>query len=61
VSKVSKRGKEKEAEKERVGLRELARLRLRAHFAEDRNELLSEDAIRIIGGETPPAISKTKP
>jgi len=29
---------------------ECARLRLRAHFAEDRNECLTEDDIRIIGG-----------
>jgi hypothetical protein len=42
-------------------LREYARLTLRAHFAEDRNEFLTETAIRIIGGETPPAIGKTKP
>jgi hypothetical protein len=27
-----------------------AHLRLRAHFAEDRNEFLTEDDIRIIGG-----------
>lgn len=38
------RQEEKEAE-----TREYARLVLRAHFAEDRNEFLTEDAIRRIG------------
>ena len=38
------RQEEKEAE-----TREYARLVLRAHFAEDRNEFLAEDAIRRIG------------
>lgn len=38
------REEEKEAE-----TREYARLVLRAHFAEDRNEFLTEDAIRCIG------------
>jgi hypothetical protein len=38
------REEEKEAE-----TREYARLVLRAHFAEDRNEFLTEDAIRWIG------------
>lgn len=38
------RQEEKEAE-----TREYARLVLRAHFAEDRNEFLNEDAIRRIG------------
>jgi hypothetical protein len=38
-----------------------ARSRLRAHFAEDRNEFLTEDDIRIIGGGTPPPIGNTKP
>lgn len=36
--------KQEEAEFE-----ECARMRLRAHFAEDRNEFLTEDNIRIIG------------
>jgi len=40
------RQEEKEAE-----TREYARLVLRAHFAEDRNEFLAEDAIRRIGKE----------
>src|SRR5215469_6589288 len=39
---------EKEAE-----MREYARLLLRAHFAEDRNECLTEDAIRRIGEREP--------
>jgi hypothetical protein len=43
------------------GLREYARLVLRAHFAEDRNEFLTEGAIRTIGRETPPAIGNSKP
>jgi hypothetical protein len=38
------RAEEKEAE-----MGEYARLVLRAHFAEDRNEFLTEDAIRWIG------------
>jgi hypothetical protein len=42
-------------------LREYARLVLTAHFAEDRNEFLTEAAIRTIGGETPPAIGSSKP
>jgi hypothetical protein len=42
-------------------LGEYARLVLRAHFAEDRNEFLTESAIRDIGGETPPAIGNSKP
>jgi hypothetical protein len=50
------RGEEKEAE-----TREYARLVLRAHFSEDRNEFLTEGAIRIIGRETPPAIGNSKP
>lgn len=45
----------KEAESE-----EYARLALRAHFAEDRNECLTEDAIRVIGREKPPAIVNSK-
>jgi hypothetical protein len=39
--------------REQGELREYARLVLRAHFAEDRNEFLSEDAIRAIGGKQP--------
>ena len=35
--------------KEEAETREYARLVLRAHFAEDRNEFLSENAIRRIG------------
>jgi hypothetical protein len=35
--------------KSEAELREYARLVLRAHFAEDRNEFLSEGAIRAIG------------
>jgi len=42
-------------------LREYARLVLRAHFAEDRNEFLTESAIRTIGSETLPAIGNSKP
>jgi hypothetical protein len=42
-------------------LREYARLVLRAHFAEDRNEFLTEAAIRTIGSETLPAIGNSKP
>lgn len=42
------RQEEKEAE-----TREYARLVLRAHFAEDRNEFLTEDAIRRIGKREP--------
>ena len=42
-------------------LREYARLVLRAHFAEDRNEFLSEDGIRAIGAETLPANGNGKP
>jgi hypothetical protein len=42
-------------------LREYARLVLRAHFEEDRNELLTEGAIRAIGAETPTAIGNSKP
>jgi hypothetical protein len=44
VARQEKRQEEKEAE-----TREYARLLLRAHFAEDRNECLTEDAIRRIG------------
>ena len=36
-----------------------ARLLLRAHFTEDRNEFLTDDAIRAIG-QTPPAIGDGK-
>jgi hypothetical protein len=43
-------------------LGEYARLVLRAHFAEDRNECLTEGAIRAIGcDEKPPAIGNSKP
>ena len=42
-------------------LREYARLVLRAHFEEDRNEFLTEGAIRAIGHETPPATGNSKP
>jgi hypothetical protein len=43
-------------------LGEYARLVLRAHFAEDRNEWLTEGAIRAIGGgEKPPTIGNSKP
>jgi hypothetical protein len=38
-----------------------ARLLLRAHFLEDRNECLSEDAIRSIGSETSSAVGDSKP
>ena len=41
---MAAREEEKEAE-----TREYARLVLRAHFAEDRNEFLTENAIRCIG------------
>jgi hypothetical protein len=41
---MAPREEEKEAE-----TREYARLVLRAHFAEDRNEFLTENAIRCIG------------
>jgi len=41
--------------------REYARLVLRAHFAEDRNEFLTEAAIRTIGSKTLPAIGNSKP
>ena len=41
---MAARKEEKEAE-----TREYARLVLRAHFAEDRNEFLTENAIRCIG------------
>jgi len=41
--------------------REYARLVLRAHFAEDRNEFLNEAAIRTIGSKTLPAIGNSKP
>ena len=34
---------------------EYARLLLQAHFAEDRNEFLTADAITTIGGKTPPS------
>lgn len=43
-------------------LGEYARLLLSAHFAEDRNECLTEGAIRAIGrGEKPPTIGNSKP
>lgn len=42
-------------------LREYARLVLRAHFAEDRNEFLTEGAIRAVGSETLPVIGNSKP
>jgi hypothetical protein len=42
-------------------LREYARLVLQAHFAEDRNEFLTEDGIRAIGAETLPANGNSKP
>jgi hypothetical protein len=45
-------------ERQEAESREYARLLLRAHFAEDRNEFLTEGAIRTIGGKTPPAISQ---
>ena len=41
--------------------KEFARLLLQAHFAEDRNEFLTDGAIRSIGGKTPPAIRHSKP
>jgi hypothetical protein len=50
------REEEKEAE-----TTEYARLVLRAHFAEDRNEFLSEASILTIGSETLPAIGNSKP
>jgi hypothetical protein len=35
--------------KEEAEMREYARLALRAHFEEDRNECLTEDAMRMVG------------
>jgi hypothetical protein len=48
VTRQEERQGEKEAE-----MREYGRLLLRAHFAEDRNECLTEDAIRRIGEREP--------
>jgi hypothetical protein len=48
-------------EQEEAKFGEDARLRLRAHFAEDRNEFLTEGALRIIGGDEPPAIRNREP
>jgi hypothetical protein len=48
-------------EQEEAKTAEYARLVLRAHFAEDRNEFLSEGAIRIIGGQKPPSIRSREP
>ena len=47
--------------RDEADLGEYARLLLRAHFAEDRNELLTEASIRTIGAETPLAIGNSKP
>jgi hypothetical protein len=43
------------------GEEEYARQLLRAHFAEDRNEFLNGEDIRVIGGEKPPATRATNP
>jgi len=40
-------------EPKEAGSREYARLVLQAHFAEDRNEFLTEDAIRAVGRSRP--------
>ena len=48
-------------EQQEAEVGEYARLLLRAHFAEDRNEFLTEGAIRTIGGKTPPPIRNSKP
>ena len=40
-------------EPKEAGSREYARLVLQAHFAEDRNEFLTEDAIRAVGSARP--------
>jgi len=48
VTRQEERQEERQGEKE-AEMREYARLLLRAHFAEDRNECLTEDAIRRIG------------
>ena len=36
-------------QEEEAEMREYARLALRAHFAEDRNECLTEDTVRLVG------------
>jgi len=36
-------------QKEEAEMKEYARLALRAHFEEDRNECLTEDAMRLVG------------
>jgi len=46
-------------EQQEADVREYARLLLRAHFEEDRNEFPID--IRAIGGATPPAIRNSKP
>jgi len=47
-------------EHQEAELGEYARLVLRAHFAEDRNEFLNEGAIRAVGSQRPSAIGNTK-
>jgi hypothetical protein len=42
-------------------LRQYARLLLKAHFADDRNEFLTGEDIRKFAGEDPPVIGETKP
>jgi hypothetical protein len=40
-------------QEEEAEMRQYARLALRAHFAEDRNECLTENTIRLVGEKSP--------
>ncbi len=59
--KKAARKQEEAKSRENAEHTEYARQLLRAHFAEDRNEFLTGEAIRIIGGERPTPIANTKP
>jgi hypothetical protein len=48
-------------EQQESSVGEYARLLLRAHFEEDRNEFLTDNTIRAIGGKRPSAIGNSKP